>query len=309
MKKRILNFLKSYNIYYVESGNNVIKGNVNIKCPYCGTDDPSEHLGINLTKGVFCCWKNNIHSGHIGKLVQKLLNCSWDDVKKIIGTDTEIVNVSEFDSLFLDNVEVELKTKKLEFRQEFREIEQSLLTGKFYRYLEFRGYKDIVKLIKKYNIKCVLTGDFANRLIFPIYENKKLMSWIGRSISLDSDLKYMDLDKECSVKYPKECLFNFDKEIRHKDLYLTEGVFDTISIEEIGLGDAISIFTKHITTEQKYLINELQNYYENIYIMLDKDAHMEALQLANELLFIKNISIKELPGSVNDPGELIKYYN
>lgn len=306
MKTKILNFLQNHNIHYVESGNNVVFDHVNIKCPYCGVSDPSEHLGIHLFNGKFCCWRDATHSGNFVKLLKKILDCSWVEAKRIAGIKTVLLSGSIFDNLFQQSEEYKQQTKGVLFKKEFREIENTGVTNKFWRYLEYRGYKNIDNIIKKYNLKCCLFGEFSNRIIFPIYHNKKLVSWTSRSISENTYLKYMDLKKENSIKYVKNCIYNSDTNGENKEnLYIVEGVFDVISIEELGLGKAVCIFTKTITESQKYILTKLSKQYKNVFIMLDRDAYVQGYQLKNQLSFINNVNIKQLPEGVNDPGELI----
>ena len=51
----VISFLEEYNIDYTTSGKNVTSGWVEINCPFCG-DDPSYHMGVNLSSGLYHCW-------------------------------------------------------------------------------------------------------------------------------------------------------------------------------------------------------------------------------------------------------------
>jgi hypothetical protein len=49
---------------FIERGPNVKRGEINIRCPFCGSADPSYHMGLNLDSGWWSCWRNkDQHSG------------------------------------------------------------------------------------------------------------------------------------------------------------------------------------------------------------------------------------------------------
>ena len=65
-------------IPYVSSGKNVGQNDLNIKCPYCAWDDPSEHCGINTTTGKFYCFRCGEGGGW--RKLGKKLEIRLDDV-------------------------------------------------------------------------------------------------------------------------------------------------------------------------------------------------------------------------------------
>ena len=88
-----INFFQSRNIHFVDSGANVVRGNVACRCPWCGGNDPSEHMSINLEGKGFRCWRQPLHSGkNPAKLIQALLNCSWDQANQIAGQTKSLPN-------------------------------------------------------------------------------------------------------------------------------------------------------------------------------------------------------------------------
>ena len=82
----VTQMLTRYNIEFVESGPNVAKGNVNVQCPWCGVEDHSYHLGINLAKGMWGCWRNKQHRGRaLYKLLSKLTGLSYQEARRVTG--------------------------------------------------------------------------------------------------------------------------------------------------------------------------------------------------------------------------------
>src|SRR5688572_2948962 len=71
-------FFKANMIDYVTRGPNTKRGEVSVNCPWCAGDDPSHHLGINLTKAAYGCLRNPEHRGkRPAGLIAALLGCSF----------------------------------------------------------------------------------------------------------------------------------------------------------------------------------------------------------------------------------------
>src|SRR3954469_15901746 len=84
---RWLEFFNEHNIHYVTTGPNVSQGRAAVKCPWCGPDDPSEHLVVNLRGENWWCWRRRVeHKGRTPEwLIQNLIHCSFDQARVIAG--------------------------------------------------------------------------------------------------------------------------------------------------------------------------------------------------------------------------------
>jgi len=51
----IISLFENNDIEFYSSGKNNSRGWVELNCPFCG-NDPSFHLGVNLSSGIFHCW-------------------------------------------------------------------------------------------------------------------------------------------------------------------------------------------------------------------------------------------------------------
>lgn len=302
MKNKIIKFLNDYNVDYVESGKNVVEGNISICCPMC-TDDPSHHMGIKLSTGWWSCWRDKSHRGNnFINLVSFIAGCSYSEAKEIFGEQKYIIT-NEFKDLFKINKNLIVKKEKLVFDKEFKNIKNYGSTKRFHDYLLSRGIHDY----KKYNLKCCLIGDWSHRIIFPIYYENKLVAWNSRSIYEREKLYYKALTQERSMRKITNCLYNYDGLIKNKGkgLYLVEGIFDYMKLDQ-SLPDEYEVtclFTKTITDSQKSLLFNLSKKY-SIIVLLDRDAEAESFQLVSELSFISNIKMQTLPKNYNDPAEL-----
>lgn len=313
----IIKFLTANDIYYTDSGNNVKQGNVNIHCCFCGSDDPSEHLGIALqSPHVWGCWRNQKHRGkNIIDLIVKLTNYSWSEAKAIAEEDKSLLEDSEVSmkikDIFSDKQVVEEKkgVKHLEFPSSFKDIVPEGLYTRFGSYVYSRGFDsvDTARLIQYYNLKGCLVGDYVYRLIIPVYYGNQLVTWTGRSIG-NSELRYLDLSPDKSVIALKETLLDYDNLLEKggRRLYVVEGAFDVFPIFLWGDEDveATCTFTVNMSNQQKYLLSMLSKRFNEIVFLPDSEFEMNAWELKNDLAYIKNIRVQMLPLNVDDPGDL-----
>ena len=103
------------------------------------------------------------------------------------------------------------------------------------KYLETRGINK--EAIEKYHL-FISNDDGTQRLYIPIIENGKATAYLGRAIDDTASLRYKNSKgttiNPFNLKYIKE------KAQENEAIYICEGVFDAISIEEQGL-KAISL--------------------------------------------------------------------
>jgi len=312
--EKILTVLKTNNIEYIADGPNVKKNNVNVKCPFC-ENDPSQHMGISLINGEYACWRDSKHRGkNFLTLLQEILDCSLDEAKRQLGLKT--LEPNEFDNILSRLYEVEIFTprklggaKSLVFDKSFREIKETGITAPFWDYFLRRGFDNVDKLLRLYEIKCCLIGYWRYRIIFPIRYNGELVSWVGRSISPNATLKYLDLSVERSVRHPKFCIWNYDELLNGgHTLFITEGIFDAVKLDcyfPVGY-KATCLFTKTIRDEQKSLLQDLSKVFDQLILLLDADAVTQSWAIASELAYLRNVKSGLLPDGIKDPGDLTK---
>lgn len=309
MKETIKKILLSNKISFAEHGKNIgKKALLAIDCPFCG-DDNGKHLGI--MDGYYTCWRNANHRGNLPYLFSILLGISLTEAKLLL-QEKSFIDDNLLDNLneicYTNNIEDKKLggVDKLIMPKEFHDIKSSGLSKPYYNYLWNRGFDDVPKLVEKYDLKYTLTGRYAFRIIIPIYQDGELMSWQGRAINPDAQLRYKDLKVEDSVRHVKFCLYNYDNLMGGKALFITEGVFDALKLDFYGQRiNATCIFTTSIRDEQIALLLQVAHKYEKVFIMLDREAESQALSLLDKLSFIKNI---EWYSSLvaDDPGSMSK---
>ena len=79
-----IEFIEAYAIDYVTRGPNTKKGEISVRCPWCGDSDPSHHMGISLATDNWGCHRNPQHRGKAPTgLIAALLGCNWHQAKLI----------------------------------------------------------------------------------------------------------------------------------------------------------------------------------------------------------------------------------
>ncbi len=307
-------FLEENNVPFVTRSQNTKKGEVSIQCPICGDDDPSEHLGINLTSEKWGCHRDQSHRGKSARtLIKALLGCSSPQagliVRQYSHSDpdglTAALSVLEIDNKGLIEHEEDLikltKQQKLgpQFHS-FNQIKVRGLTRKFFDYLGDRGYDNPMEVIKHYDLRCALAGRYKDRIIIPVRMNGELLGWTSRALGNPKIApRYL-----ASSEDVKTIVFNYD-ELREGDktLFIVEGPFDAIKIDNFGRHKGIRAtctFGTSITVSQIALLRALIKEFSKVWILFDQGAEGPARNLSDWI----NCPLAQLPPYVDDPGNL-----
>lgn len=280
----IVSLLEDHSIGYATSGKNTSQGWAEVNCPFCS--DPSFHLGINLSNGVFHCWVCG-EKGGPEKLIQELLQVKYYDAKKLVEQyDIDTVQQEKITSTKKDKIEI-----PKEFIYELPELHKS--------YLRDRGF-DPSYLQQKYNIMaCYQLGRFSYRVMIPVIMSGEIVNFVGRDVTGKQKTKYLNMHNEEAVIPMKNCIYNIDS-VQDK-VILVEGVFDAWR-----LGDsAASLIGVEYTTQQLNIL--LEKEIKEAFILFDNDTTgiKKSEKLGNILSsFIPHVEIISLPDHVKDPAEL-----
>jgi DNA primase len=178
-------------------------------------------------------------------------------------------------------------------------------------FLSSKGYfqKDIIDSNVAYkNRSGQIIDRFSNRIMFPIIDIRgNVVGFGGRSIS-NNNPKYLNTaDTIVFKKSDNIFAMNFAKNSNLKNLILTEGYMDTISLHQMGFTNTIATLGTALTPGQVKLISR---YTDEIILCFDSDAAGQKATLRAIDIFKQNgISSKViLIPSGKDPDEFIKYY-
>jgi len=327
-KFNVENFLSKRGIHYITSGVNVKAGEINLSCPFCnseGNPDPSHHLGIDPKNGFWSCWRNRRHHGRkLHRLLMKLLRISYAEACQILGEQVDWIQEGSFDALAKDPskifvteqqyLEAEQDAKGLDLPEDFVKIGKYNSSKRFINYLIYeRGFHKlhVDDLIDTYDLHCCLSGKWENRLIWPIYQDFRLVTWTGRSIQKETSLRYNTFSpRKGALMSIKDTVYNFDDLMdAHGDvLFVTEGPFDALKVDFYGKdvgARATCLFSKTLREPQAILIEELSMNFKKIVLLLDVEEVDTALKMTSALAFLTNEVIPgELPEGFGDPGDL-----
>lgn len=313
MRIAIIQLLRSFNIYHVLEGKNTARGHVNVTCPWCGRDDPSEHMGVNLQNGYYSCWRNRLHSGRDFRfLLMRLTGLSWDRISEITvgAVSGSLEDVREW---LAQKPQVDQPALKIVLDPGFFPVRLGGRTGRFAKYLTRRGFPDPNAVASYYRLYAAIWGQYNNRIIFPVEAGGgHLVGWTGRAIS-PARSKYLAYPPKPSIK---EHLLFYRHLIEAEDqriLVITEGPFDALKIDWYGKARGIratAVFGRSITSEQLVLLGVLSCMYERIFLCLDDDAWGIQMRIAREagafdfkLCFVQASD----PGSLTQAGLSVLY--
>jgi hypothetical protein len=316
-------FLRAHRIQFVEGGPNWARGNVNVRCPFCGTADHSEHMGISLHGKGYACRRNMQHAGKSrARLIQALLGCSQAEARALAGYEVEAVPAVADTALgshvrsLLGGHTAPVK-QSLELLPEFRPLAlDDPWAGPFLDYLEDRGYRDtqIEWLIKAYDLHYARSGSFAYRIIFPIKDRwGRLMSWTGRSIRQDVKMRYKTLrlsgDPPLALAPGNDLLLGLPllwSCETPRVLVLVEGPFDATRVTVFGRSwgvYATSLFGLNVSTAQASLIQELAGRFQRVVLLIDPEAVLQRMRLLRALSAC-DPGVAYTPDGFEDPGAL-----
>lgn len=260
-------------IFGESRSHNDVRGQITFDCPVCSHDikeldegDGKGNLEINYKMFVFKCWvcsETHHTHGHLNKLVFKYGNSRQIRDFKLYTPD-EFVSRSN------------ITYKKIRLPKEFVSFSDAgygrKLTHKYkqaYNYLKSRNIND--SMIKKFNIGYCDEGMYENRIIIPSYdEYDDINYFVARSYLNYSKRKYMNPQADKETLIWNEHLIDWDKPI-----YLVEGVFDSIFLE-----NSIPMLGKFITNN---LFEKVYDNAKKVTIVLDSDAWSDTEKLYHRL--------------------------
>ena len=274
----ILSLLKDYHVSYTLSGKNVGKGWVGVCCPYC--NDVSFHGGFPLNGKGYTCFRCGKHP--MKETLKLLLDIPYDQLNRIL-EDYDYTN--------------EIKTKEPLPNKTLELVGERPLNKYARKYLESRKFDPDYLELKYKLLSTNEVGEWKYRIIFPIFDKDKIVSFQGRDYTGKQTLRYYTLSAEKSLINPKHLLYN-EQFIKGDKIGVCEGIFDAIR-----LGDGfVALLGMQFTNAQ---LQKLLHY-NHISIIFDPEplAQQKAIELAEKLAsFGKDVAVinTELD---HDPGDM-----
>ena len=302
-------FLTGLGISFVLRGPNVSRGNINIQCPFCGQDDPSEHMGLRLSDGAWGCFRNPLHRGLSPvRLVRELKGCSFAEAHALVhGNDfPQDTSVAWLKKQLAGLEASDSVLPTVVFPKEFRSFGGRWDSERRFRlYLKSRGFSRPTALAGYYGLRYAVTGDFANRIIFPLHVGSDLIGWTSRALG-ESQSRYKIYPKGPGAKH---LLFNELRAFKNprKILVIVEGPIDALKLDFYGKKygvRAVALLGLALGTGKVDRLQKLSNLYERLVLLLDREALKQNLRYEQELSILRVEFKPKLLGNYKDPGEI-----
>jgi len=318
--------LTEHGIKSIDRGANVKRGELNIQCPFCGSADPSYHMGLNLETGNWACWRNSDHRGKSPlRLLVKLLNISYGNARSLAGLDESVMDPDGFDAIAarvmgrdsrITRVE-QVRREFLQMPSEFVPVVDRGAARRTYSYLLSRGFdaEGIEALGQFYGVRAAVGGAYKDRVVLPYYVDDELVAWTARAIG-PAEIRYKDLALDDCLVPIKQTLFNYDAltpiypASMPAVLFVVEGPVDALKIDvygEMSMVRAVGLSTNSMSDEQVYILEEFASRFCRVYIMLDNASVLgvvDSMRMKQRLRGIPNLAIMPVPYGLKDAGAL-----
>lgn len=316
-------FFRQHAIDYRTSGPNTSRGQLVTRCVWCGVSDPSMHLSVSLEGHGFRCWRHPEHRGkNPAKLIQALLNCSWERACSLAGVDLVLTDnfLSRVKAQLDDNEIATVNKTKLKLPHNFYRIENKPSAKLYINYLRSRRFKDsdILTATDNFGIYYCTQGPFKGRIIFTVVFEGVLCGWTGRTVYDIVQQRYKTLSNDLEKAHEEgfdpapnpisHYLLWYDRVVSADadTIFLSEGPFDAWRLNLLGkrLGVvATCFFTSTLSRVQLQLLHEILPKFKNRYLLLDANTMTKALHIKSDLLSL-SVTIKYLPSQFKDPAEM-----
>lgn len=316
-----IDFLERHGIEYKTNSPNAGRGEIAIKCPRCGEADPSEHLSINLEgRGWVCRRKCGFRGVSPAPLVRTLLGCSAAEAARIVGAPLlpgagDVL--AQVEGLIGASATSSPEpARALAEPREFRRFEgRRPSERRFVSYLVGRGFEEefVRRASAEMGLRYCTLGPYAERVIFLVHQEGRLVNWTGRSIFKHARLRYKahTPDPELAARWSLEpaacsvegCLLWYDDLLAGGPmLMVVEGPMDALKLRAFGY-QVTCLFTNALSRGQVDLLRELAPRFERRFVLLDCGAEAQMLEAVSRLASL-GFRPAWLPRGVKDPGDL-----
>lgn len=268
---QIYEYLKDYNIDYMTEGHKHCQpGWVQMECPFC-TGHEGFHLGFNEQSGVFNCWRCGPHP--LSEVLKQIHGINWrHEVGEVYTNGRPYPHEPNRPSL--------PRKTEIELPKSFLPINDRNGHNRICQYLKERQF-DWRKLTKEWDLHFSgPVGNYAFRVIAPIYYQDKIVSYQGRDYTGKAQEKYKACRMEDEAVHHKHTLYGLNKAIGDT-VVVVEGITD---VWRLGPG-AVATFGIKYTNWQ---IMELKRF-KRIVVFFDNDpqAVHQAKKMVAELSLLR----------------------
>ena len=238
-------------------------GWLQLPCPKCMSS--GDLMGIHVESGKPVCYFCGGMSH--GEIIKDLFDLkSWPPVY-------ELIDKYKMSATYQVEVKKKAEIKKVVYKKRLELPKNTAIKKSGANYLMKRGF-DVFRLIKDFGaVQGHPSGSQANRILFPIYKDGVLVSYIGRSILKEVTNKYKVCPAEDELVPHKQILDGVE-EAKYDRVLVVEGKLDRCAWP---LGVAVATLGAKFSTEQ---MRQLLMF-DVVYVMFDDEV--QAQKLGEEL--------------------------
>lgn len=271
-------------------------------CPECNQLGKKRVLRINFNHGWLNCMSASCGWNRGSRLIDFVMDkegLSYVAAKEFVSEYEEgYINLREE---FVDDIGGTYRNKVIELPKGYKTILEGkgLIADRARDYLTGRGFD--LEILDRMGVGyCNENNEdykknYFGYIILPFKKENKLYYYNGRDF-IGNVLRYKNPGKEELGVGKADLMFNEDCMNFKPEVFIMEGVFDAMSLED----NAVAIQGKFLSTVQKTKI--LQSRCNSFVVCLDDKFYKDSLRLAAQLIEHKTVYALRLEGG--DPNEL-----
>lgn len=236
-------------------------------CPFCGGN---MHMGIHETTGICSCYSCGVHSPQ--ETIKELLELrTWSQTYEVVNKYKTSAKY-ELEQVTKSKARATVKRNKTLTLPSNTPLKKSGA-----EYLKKRGFSPKMLMDEFGVVQSKKGSSFDGYIIFPIYFDGELVSYVCRDITNKKINKYKACDQKDEVLNQKEVLFGYD-DCREEYCFVCEGVMDVMKFPK---GTAVATFGIKFSVAQLNLLKK----FDRVYITYDteRQAKDQARLLASGL--------------------------
>lgn len=256
-------------------------------CPFCidklGDESSKRKFGFNIDNGKCYCFRCQYGTSSLERFFRDLNNGALRFIElSIIRGETKPPSrdLAAAVSNILKTENVNNKDlKPVPLPAEYKDLTlcHSLSVRRGHEYLKTRGITPAQ--IAHYKIGYCPTGRYAQRLIFPVFQNGKQVYFTSRYCGNHDQKGLNPLNEDGSFRR-ECCLLNYDNAVGAKMVLIVEGAFDMMAH-----ASTVALMGKVMSDVQVSLVEDLAKHgLEEAVVVLDPDASKEADEIYKRLL-------------------------
>lgn len=236
-------------------------------CPVCDLNDTSGHFYANIRTGMYHCFK----CGTKGRLPLPQKSSKLKAKRKPRLAQERKSEVSlPYGTIRMRFLTPSLYDDLLEINPDLKRF--------------FQKKKITYEIAQKYDLGFCPTGRLKNRIILPIYFEKRVVGWQARAMykfAKDFQGRKYQTPKSFQINH---YLYNWDEAKEYPVIVVVEGPFDVFTVGP----NAVATFGTSISAEQVRLLSNLK---ARKILMWDYDARIKAWKTAQRLPFTLDLAL------------------